>query len=641
MGGGAGCGSDVVPNGHGQPPPQAQGALDASGLPEDMLGKAVPDAGRAVTGLPGLLSPGELEDVRPGRAARSGLRARSASQSNVRSISSWWAMPRLATCVAAAVPAGPPDGTRAARPTVVPPAPHGSFPEPSIMITYTSKVLDASRYIPVRAVLRESVSACYALTLDLLAADASFDSFDRAKALNTKASVQLDVVAADNTTQLRTISGLITEMSLAGVLPDSRFWYRLVLVPRLALLDRTKRSRVFCTDKPAKVGDIVHQVLGKAEGVEYTDDDSEMRLHSNYPDRDMIVQYRESDFAFLSRLAEDSGIFYFFEESSGTEKAEKIVFADANIAFPWLGRAASAATLRYQPSIGIADRGPAVRSAALKTRLVTNRVNIKERSYVNPAQRLEFFAEGNPNGVGLLSSVEWEDYQDATWGHKLAEIRAKEAIVDELLLEGESDCVSLAAGSVFTLTGHPDGGTNCSYIVVSAEHHAWQEVEGAEHLPKPESKGAGYWNEFTAIPTTTTFRPQRRTLWPRIAGLMRATIDGEHLEHAHMDHLGCYRIKFPFDTEERAKGRSSCPVRLVTPYGGPNEGFHFPLRPGTEVMIAFHNGDPDQPVIVGPIYDGVQKSVVTETNRTVNMISTATGIKIRMSDGTVFSDTGR
>jgi type VI secretion system secreted protein VgrG len=115
--------------------------------------------------------------------------------------------------------------------------------------------------------------------------------------------------------------------------------------------------------------------------------------------------------------------------------------------------------------------------------------------------------------------------------------------------------------------------------------------------------------------------------------VIRATIDGVDDARSNVDDLGCYRIIFPFDTVQRPPGRSSCPVRLVTPYGGPTEGFHFPLRTKTQVMIAFHNGDPDRPVILGPLYDAVQKSVVTHGNRSVNMISTVSGITIKMNDG--------
>ncbi len=115
---------------------------------------------------------------------------------------------------------------------------------------------------------------------------------------------------------------------------------------------------------------------------------------------------------------------------------------------------------------------------------------------------------------------------------------------------------------------------------------------------------------------------------------MRAVVDGVDAMRSNIDEVGCYRFKLPFDTKVRTPGRSSSLVRLITSYGGPNEGFDFPLRAKSEVMIAFENGDPDRPVIVGPLYDARQKSMVTGTNRTANIISTASGIRITMNDGT-------
>lgn len=497
------------------------------------------------------------------------------------------------------------------------------------MIVFDSKVSFASKLLPVRVVLKESLSDCYSVVLDLFAADASFD---HTEALNQNASVRLEV--EENTgPKSRTITGVIIEMSLAGVVQQSTFWYQLVLVPRLALLDFTRRSRVFCTEEPCKVGDVIREILDNAEGFTLPPDDAEIRLQSAYPNRDMIIQYHESDFTFLSRLAEGSGIFYFF---AGGDGREKVVFADANSAFPWLDGSAADAMLSYRPSVGIPDRGPAVRSAKLKTHLATKRVQLTERFYAQPDIHLGVSADGDSNGIGLVDSHESEGYQDAAWGQTLARVRAEEAIVDRVLLEGRTDCLSLAAGTVFTLERHPDPHMNRSYIVISAEHHAWESASGIEQLPGqgPGPLGAGYWNNFTAIPRDTRFRPRRRAPRPRVPGLMRAVVDGVDDRRSNIDELGCYRIKFPFDKKARAPGRSSCPVRLITPYGGRNEGFHFPLRAKSVVMIGFENDDPDRPVIVGPLYDASQRSVVTGANRTANVISTVTGIKITMNDGT-------
>lgn len=501
------------------------------------------------------------------------------------------------------------------------------------MIAFKSNVPLELR--PVRAVLKESVSDCYSLVLDVFATD---DSIDPTKALNQDARVELAKGDGDNR-QSRTIRGVITEMSLAGVIQEAStpglqsntFWYQLVLVPHLALLDRTQRSRVFCTELPRKVGNVIQEVLGNTEDFVLPQDVKfEIAVEPQYyRDLDMIVQYQETDFAFLSRLAEHSGIFYFFDERAGKQT---IVFADLNTAFPWLNGTAKA-KLWYQRSAGTLHPGYTVRSAKRKTHLATKNVKLSGWSYTDPKTSLDVGFEDDPHGVGLLDLGGSEGYQDADWGQALAQIRAEEANVDKVLLEARTDCVSIAAGTVFYLDNHPDTLMNHYYIVVSAEHHAWQSAPGIDQLPGPGLEGDDYWNNITAIPLETPFRPRRRTPRPHLPGLMRAVVDGVDPARANIDGLGCYRIRFPFDTRNIEAGKASCPVRLITPYGGPKEGLHFPLRAGSEVMIAFENGDPDRPVIVGPLYDDIQKSMVTTANRTANVICTATGIRMTMNDG--------
>lgn len=480
-----------------------------------------------------------------------------------------------------------------------------------------------SQLVPARVAMTEAISTCYALTLDVLADTASLDP---GQALNRRATVTLTVAETQ-----RKVCGVVREMQFMGTLPRGLYWYRLLLVPRLALLDLTWRSRVFCTEQPARIADVILNVLATAEGVQLSAADYGTNLHSNaYPQRDMVVQYQESDLAFLSRLAEDSGIFYIFQNG---EDGERIVFGDSNLAFPLLSGGTSGSTLSYRPSVGIADSGPALRSVTLRSRLTSASATLNERYYASPLTVLRVDSAVQPGGIGSRTWQEQDGYQESGWGKALADIRAQEAAADRTVLSGETDCVSLSAGCVFTVNDHDSSQINGKYLATSVEHTVWESAEGVEYLPGPGPRGSGYRNSFMAIPLNVPYRPARRTPWPRIEGVIRATIDGVDDARSNVDDLGCYRIIFPFDTVQRPPGRSSCPVRLVTPYGGPAEGFHFPLRARTQVMVAFHNGDPDRPVILGPLYDAVQKSVVTHGNRSVNMISTVSGITIKMNDG--------
>ena len=491
------------------------------------------------------------------------------------------------------------------------------------MIEFESNIGWDTRLVPVRVRLTEAVSSCYTLTLDLLA-DAG--SLDLAQALNRRGTVRLEVQGA-----VRKVHGVIREASAMGSLPHDLFWYRLVLVPRVALLDLTLRSRVFCTERPAHVADVIAEVLATAQDVQLTAADHRANLHTTtYPLRDMVVQYQESDLGFLSRLAENAGIFYLFQNS---DDAEQIVFGDSNLAFPPLANGAAGDVLMFRPGVGIADTGPALRSVSLEEHLFPASATLTERFYVSPTTVLSVDSAVVAGGVGTQTWQEQDGYVEAGWGQALADIRAQEAACGRRMLRGESDCLGMAAGSLFTLVGHEHMRVNGRYVVTEITHEVWESALGIDYLPGSAPRGQGYRNNFSAIPKDVPFRPARRTPRPSIAGMIRAMIDGVDDARSNVDPLGCYRIVFSFDTTSRPPGRSSCPVRLLTPYGGPTEGFHFPLRAKTQVMLAFHNGDPDRPVILGPLYDADQKSVVNYANRSVNMISTVSGITVKMNDG--------
>ncbi len=482
----------------------------------------------------------------------------------------------------------------------------------------------AAGLVAVRVTATEAISDCYEVTLDVLAGSATIDMTE---ALQRPATV---TIGTDERHQHK-FPGIVTAMSLLGVLPGDRYWYRLTVVPRLKLLELTRRSRVFCTDPAAPVGDLLQQVIAAAQGISIPGIDVSVNLQTaGYPSLDMAVQYNETDLDFLQRRAENAGIFYCFQTDDGSDK---ILFGDANVSFPFLGGRADTATLAYRPSTGIADTGPAVRSLETGVRLTTQTAQLNTRDWVMPDRVLLVKSDPQPNGLGLHEWDEEDGYTDSGWGQTLARIRAEELAVGRNELRGRSDAVRMQAGSVFSLTGHERSSLNTRYVVTSVRHQVWEAAAGVEFLPDQTPQGSGYGNQFTAIPLSVPFRPARRTPVPRIDGLMRATVDGVSSVRSEIDDLGSYRIILPFDRTTRPPGRSSNRVRLITPYGGASEGFHFPLRPGTQVMVAFAKGNPDWPVIVGPLYDASQKSVVTSGNRYANVITTSSGITMKFYDG--------
>src|SRR5262245_35052404 len=139
--------------------------------------------------------------------------------------------------------------------------------------------------------------------------------------------------------------------------------------------------------------------------------------------------------------------------------------------------------------------------------------------------------------------------------------------------------------------------------------------------------------EVRAIRADTQFRPRRATPWPRVHGLVGAVVDGEaDSEYAQIDEQGRYKVKLKLDESDLRGGKASTWVRMIQPHGGSVEGWHFPLRKGTEVVLAFLGGDPDRPVIAGVAPNAHTPSPVTGLNHTTNVIQTGGRNRIEMED---------
>jgi type VI secretion system secreted protein VgrG len=189
---------------------------------------------------------------------------------------------------------------------------------------------------------------------------------------------------------------------------------------------------------------------------------------------------------------------------------------------------------------------------------------------------------------------------------------------------------ALGAGTRFTLGDHPDLG-DVALLVTEVRHDATLVVSG-----QGAGGEAGYTNTFRAIPADRTYRPPRTTPRPRISGLVTGIVDpgpaGPDARGAQLDDQGRYRVRFLFDTTPVGERAASRPVRMLQSHVGENYGTHFPLKPGVEVAIAFIDGDPDRPLIVGAVPNPIKPSPVTNANPNVHRIRTSTGITLDIGE---------
>lgn len=479
-----------------------------------------------------------------------------------------------------------------------------------LQIRLESTAFDAGAAHVFRLSGREAVSRCFRFDLEVACpepAELSSDAVIGAEAA---------IVFEQGGEALRRVHGMIAAFEDRLEVEATHRTYRLTLVPRAERLALVTTQEAFVH---ASVPELVARKLAL---VGLSSDDAAQRLLGSYGKRELTVQFKETDLAFVSRLAEHLGIFFFFEHEDGKDR---IVLADHNGAFPPIPGDAG---VPFQPR---GERVDVYRITA-ETTLSPAAYFVQDYNYRAPQIDLvsRFDAPwGNAGGV-----VEYGSHQKTpAEGAALARTRAEEQRVAGTYFTGESAVCRFGAGATFTLLDHARLGDR-RLLLTEVEHHAEQPV--LQH-GGPEGRRT-YTNTFRAIDAEVAYRPPRITPRPRIHGLLTGMIeprpDGNVGTIADLDDQGRYTIRLLFDASPLAeRPASSHRVRMIQLHAGPDYGAHFPLKAGVEVLLAFMDGDPDRPLIVGSVPNPLTPSPVTGEDALMHRIKTATGILLEMHDG--------
>jgi len=455
---------------------------------------------------------------------------------------------------------------------------------------------------------REAISELFELSIGVVITKP--EGLDVASVEGATATLVFEVEGQD----VRRVHGMIAEIQdMLDTQPDTRA-YRLLLVPRARRLALVRTQEIFMD---LSVPEIIQK---KLELVGLGSDDVDMRLTDAYPKLEFVVQYRETDLAFVSRLAEHEGIAFFFEHHEG---ADRMVFIDANQSFH-VAEGGDVAPFR-----GRGERRDVYRIEST-TRLVPRAHIVHDYNYRKPLVEPTGSAEA-PSGLGG-GLVEYGAHcKTPAEAERLARIRAEETESTHRVYSLESDLGWVASGGRFTLEGHPRLG-DTTLIVTEVVHDARHPVAlfgGKEEVP--------YTNAFRAIDASLPFRPARVTPKPRIHGVINGVIaheiEGTDSIFARLDDDGRYLVRMMFDTSQTGdRPLVSRRIRMAQPHAGANYGHHFPLKPGTEVLIGFLDGDPDRPIILGTVPNPITPSPVAQNCAPAHRIKTATGILIEMKD---------
>ena len=368
---------------------------------------------------------------------------------------------------------------------------------------------------------------------------------------------------------------------------DSRFEaYRAEIVPIFWVFTRTYQCRIF---QKLTVPDILKKVL--------TGMPCEWALQGSYEPREYCVQYRETDFNFASRLMEEEGIYYFFKHSDGEHKmviannpgAHEVLLPDyKEIAFrPYTGRPTGSEFI-YDWSH---DK---VLLPATYTHTDYD-FEAPQKSLMTRSKE----ARKHAHGEG-----EWYDFPglhtSPGLGNTRARVRAEEIHARYETAQGKADARGIQTGFVFTLIDHPLGDQNIKHLVTSSVHTLQMDA----YESGDTDSGTPYHCSFSTIPAKTPFRPQRTAAKPFVQGTQTAIVVGPAGEEIYTDKYARVKVQFHWDREGKMNESSSCWVRVSQLWAGKGWGGMTIPRIGQEVIVDFLEGDPDQPIIIGRVYNG-------------------------------------
>jgi len=432
----------------------------------------------------------------------------------------------------------------------------------------------------------EAISRLFSFELDLLSTDPEI-KFDQI--IGQPVTIRVRVRGGKE----RFFHGVISRFMQTG--GDTGLAnYRATMVPKLWLLTRTADCRIFQNEK---IPDIIQEVI-KENGIK----DIKTVLKGIYEPRDYCVQYRETDFNFVSRLMEQYGLCYFFEHE---EKKHTLVLSDDLSAHK---PCPEQADVSWNPQGGDSFDDEVVTSLQWEETFRFGNYAVTDYNFETPSTKL--MAEVKSKiAVGGNDKFEIYDYPGEygkkAEGEGIAKIRMEEEEAQYKVITGSSDVRVFTSGYLFTLQDYVRKDINGKYLLTQVQH-----VASVGNTYATGAGGGGkqdtYSNSFTCIPAKTPFRPPQITPKPMVQGPQTAVVVGKKDEEIWTDKYGRVKVKFHWDRSEKKNEESSCWVRVSQNWAGKNWGAMFIPRMGQEVIVEFLEGDPDQPIITGRVYNAEQ-----------------------------------
>ncbi len=458
-----------------------------------------------------------------------------------------------------------------------------------------------------QAMISEGVSQLFACQFDMIAE------------LSKASSIKHDQIVGKGVTltaelpgnKKRHFHGMVSRFSQTG--KGERFvTYRAEVVPWLWLLGLTSDCKIF---QDLKIPEIIEKVFKDWQGKFPDLVKFENKLQGSYTKVDYCVQYRETDLNFVSRLMEQEGIFYYFKPEDGKHT---LVLGDSAAAFPACHNMEKA---RYLRESGMGEWQDGVSSYDFSHSMVPGKYVLGDYHF-QLSNKVICPSENGQVKIGNNSSLEMYDFpgefaqrfnkpdervkggEVESHAKEIVKWRMEEQRVAHLTITGNSTARAFTTGCYFSLLGKDSAqitipGTSGKYVLTSVRHS----IEQSPGYISDDTTDEHYQNSFTCVPQDVPYRPARTTPRPVIQGVQSAHVVGLKDEEIDCDKYGRVKVQFHWDREGKKDEDSSCWIRVGTPLAGKEWGMiHIP-RIGQEVIVAFMEGDPDQPIIVGSVYN--------------------------------------
>ena len=349
--------------------------------------------------------------------------------------------------------------------------------------------------------------------------------------------------------------------------------------------------------------------------------DYQDKTSSNFEKREFLVQYRETDFEFVSRLMEEEGMYYFFTHDTSKET---LVLADGSGSHSALEGAAQIRFAFKEEGGGSFKRDEDhIYEWKSSERVNTGKASLTDYDFKKPTTDLKAVTS-IPKGKHSHKDIEVYDYpgihDTADFGKTRTRIRAEALAAEYKRTWGKSNVRTMAVGGTFTLKEHPRSDFNKEYLVLGARHKLQIETDqdkeeqantnlsddqnsgGAE-----EGKKESYESEFSVQLKSEPFRAPLATGRPIIPGLQTAVVTGPSGDEIYTDEYGRIKVQFHWDRDGQKDEKTTCFIRVSQSMSGQSWGmFHIP-RIGQEVVVQFEEGNPDRPIVTGMLYNDAKK----------------------------------